>query len=182
MPKTTKDEPDDDVQAMIDSEEQLVADEGHLAWHQSHDDTKIEKDHVLVYDQRDGVPSKVRKYQGNGSLAHMLQKRDRNTGKRIFRITPPDPETVRQREYHPCWLHPEHPRYKELTEVHGFPTCGKNGQFATAQDVDSHVKAKHTRIYEFVEKMDARSREDQNYEERMKMLDAIKALAEKGND
>ena len=174
MPKV--DLSDMDIQALIDDEDGAI-DNGHLPMRPMHDDDAIDRDHAVVYDQRTGVSSLVRKYKGNGTLAHMLSKRDQATGERIFRTSPPS-SGVAPGQW-PCWLHPDHARYEEFVGQ-GFPNCGKTGYFATAQDVEQHVRAKHTRIHTFVREQDAARERAAERDGNQQMLEAIMELAKKG--
>ena len=174
MPKV--DMSDMDIQALIDDEDGAI-DNGHLPMRPMHDDDAIDQDHAVVYDQRTGVSSLVRKYRGNGTLAHMLSKRDKATGQRIFRTSPPASGVAPGKW--PCWLHPEHSRYQEFVDQ-GFPKCGKTGYFATAQDVEQHVRAKHTRIHTFVREQDAARERAAERDGNQQMLEAIMELAKKG--
>ena len=62
----------------------------------------------------------------------------------------------------------------------GFPKCGKTGYFATAQDVEQHVRAKHTRIHTFVREQDAARERAAERDDRQQTLQAIMELAKNG--
>lgn len=131
----------------------------------------------VLYDQRTGVSSTVRIYEGNNTFARMLSKRDPETGQRIFStkrpaIAPPT-ATV------PCWLHPSHPDYARWHSM-GLATC-KGSSFASEQDVQMHMRNKHRNDWQRIESWRAEERDNEarglQRQTAEAMLAAVQAMA-----
>ena len=172
----------DDVKAGAASGEAVIAavkhDEAELTTFVTR---REDADKVTVYNQYDGVPSRV----NVSMLSKQLRKRFPKVtdipakfwGKRAFGMTPPADAPVTFK--FTCWFHPDNEKYAELQRMGLTSQVCSKANIPTLMDVELHVQRKHPMRFKVIVANEAKERETRDRDRADKQLEAMLALAGK---
>lgn len=139
-------------------------------------DSLVSAGHIYVWHTQTGERSTINRNMLALQLSKKIKLAD-NKVVRAFSTSPPAGVTPVRGTLR-CRLHPQDPHRKEYDRV-GFPTCSKEN-LKTLSDVDQHMRARHKREWESIEKdrAERERQEDRAFQRSMMQTqqESIKAL------